>query len=247
MQIPSPTRLAAALVLVYPALILTRNARAALQYGWPGYLVDGLLLVVFLIAVCVSLWRGRRWAYTSALVCSGALAAILVLYEVAVWWVWRAETWDGWSPIDHVLHFLRFAALAAAFVLLVRDTRFAGPRRRALTLFVAALGVELVLMGLIAWLGVGSFFGSRPWYQILLDVSQSPGGTILTQMGMCCGYENETIISDVIRPHWGTITRHGIPALVTANALGLVPLLYLVRSRLIRGSHSRREVPAAAA
>lgn len=247
MRMPPPNRLAAGLLLVYPALILVGNARAAIEYRWIPYVLEHLPLVLFLIAVSVYLWRGRRWAYTAALTCSAALTAILLLYEAVVWRLYRNEMWEGWSLVDRVLHFLPFAALLAAFVLLVRAQDFGAARGRALGLWTAALAMELVLMALIARFGVGGLFGGNPWYQDALSFSQAPGTIILIQMGMCCGYENHTIISDAFDLHWGGITRHGIPVLVAANALGLVPLLSLIRARLLRRSGTRGAAPAAAA
>jgi hypothetical protein len=244
MRMPPPTRLAAALLLVYPALMLVSSARWAIEYRNISYLGDHLPLVLFLATVGVQLWRGRRWAYTAALVCSAVLPLILVLYTVAVAYVWGSEAWEGASPLLLMIGFVPVAAIAAAFALLVRDPSFTGQRRRALTLLAAALGVELVLMALIARFGVGGFSGY--WYQTVLGLTQVPGEIILTQMGMCCGYENETIISDVIGPHWGAITQQGIPVLVAANALGLVPLLSLIRALLARRSGVRGAAPAVA-
>lgn len=227
----TPIRLASLLLLVYPALILAGSVRAALEYDYAGSLLSRLLLVIFLLLVSIHLWRGRPWAYTAALVSSAGLGVVLVLYDVAVARLWGREAWEGFSVADHILDFLPAVACLAAFGVLLRADGFAQARRRALAVGLGALGVELVLMALIARLGVGSFFGSRPWYQLGLDLSQLPGEIILTQMGMCCGYENETLISDWIDPHWGGITRHGIPALVAANALGLFPVLGFLRAR----------------
>lgn len=246
MRMPTPTRLAAGLLLVYPALMLAYGARWAIEERDISYLGEHRLLVLFLIAVSVYLWRGRRWAYTSALICSAVLTAILVLYEAVVWRLYGNEMWEGWSRIDQVLHFIPFATMLAAFVLLVRAQDFGGARRRALGLLAVALATELVLMALIARFGVGGFFGEKPWYQDALSLSQLPGEIILTQMGMCCGYENHTIISDYFDLHWGGITQEGIPVLVAANALGLVPLLSLVRAALVRRSGARGATPAVA-
>ncbi|WP_420124873.1 hypothetical protein [Longimicrobium sp.] len=244
---PPPIRLAAGLLLVYPALILVVNVRAAVLGRTPHYLLEGLLLALFLIAVGVYLWRGRRWAYAAALVCSAALAAILVLYEAVVWRLAGDEMWEGWTRAEQVLHFVPVAALLAAFALLVREPDFGAARRRTLGVWAAAFAVELVLMALIARFGVGSPFGGNPWFQDVLSFSQVPGEMILTQMGMCCGYANHTIISDWFTPHWGGITRDGIPVLVTANALGLVPLFSLIRAALARRSRARGAAPAVAA
>lgn len=242
MRMPPPTRLAAGLLLVYPGLILAGVMLAAIEYRQVVYLLEHLPLVLLLAAVAVQLRRGRRWAYATALVCSVMLALILVLYEVAVVSIWGGEVWEGASLLGLILSRLPLVTLLAAFVLLVREPTFAEPRRRALTLLAAALGIELVLMALIARFGIGGFSGY--WYQEALGLSQLPGEIVLTQMGMCCGYENETLISDVIGPHWGGITRQGIPALVAANALGMLPLLALGRALLTRGIRVRRSAPA---
>lgn len=246
MRMPPPTRLGAGLLLVYPAMKLAYSARWAIEDRDISYLGEHLLLVLFLAAVGVQLWRGRRWACTAALVCSAVLTAILVLYETVVWWLYGDVMWEGWSRIDQVLHVLPFAALPAAFVLLVRARDFGAARGRALGLTAAALAMEMVLMALIARFGVGGFLGGNPWYQDALSFSQAPGQIILTQMGMCCGYENHTIISDAFDSHWGGITRHGIPVLVAANALGLVPLVSLIRARLVRRSGARGAAPVVA-
>lgn len=227
-------RFAAALLLVYPALILIGNVRAFARYGYGWDLAGRLPLVCFLALTSFFLWRGGRRAYATALIASGGLASILVLYDLAVAQAWGREAWKDFSAFDYVLDFLPFVAFGAAFVLLVRDATFGGVRRWALMMSMMALAVELVLMALIATFGVGSPFAGQSWYQSALDVSQAPGSFILVRLGMCCGYENHTIISDWSDPHWGGITMNGIPALVAANALGLVPILVCARSALRR-------------
>jgi hypothetical protein len=234
----SLTRVAAGLLLAYPALLLTYDAVAAVQLGSPGFLARALPLKLVLIAVGVYLWRGRPWAHEAALVCSGALAAILVLYQVAVWWVWGAEMWEGWDLILLVLEIFPLVALAAAFVLLTRDRRTPTVRFRVLAWLGAALLVELVLMALIARYGFGGW-NHGPWYHRALGRSQTPGVTILVQMGLCCGIQNHTVISDAIDPHWGPITLYGLPVLITANTLGLVAILAIARSILVPLRHLR--------
>jgi hypothetical protein len=238
---PSPLRTAAGLLLVYPALILTFNVAAAVQYRSAAYLLNGAVITVLLSVTGLYLWRRRGWAYATALVCSAGLAALLVLYMAASAYVWGGEMWKGMTLPRDALVVLPVAAPAAAFALLVRDDTFPGVRRRVLLLAAAALAIELLLMALIAVFGVGGFSGD--WYQDVLRLSQMPGETILDGMGMCCGYENETIISDVIDPHWGGITRHGMPTLVAANTLGVMPVLALIRGLLVR-FHARRTTPA---
>jgi hypothetical protein len=247
MRMPPTTRLAAGLLLVYPALLVSWNARAALEFGDPSYLIDNVLIVPFLLIVSVRLWRGRRWAYGAALVCSLALTCILVLYEWVVWRMYGAEAWEEWSAFDFVLHYVPFVALAAAFALLMRERAFSGTRWRPLGLLAAAVAVEVVLIALIASLGYGHFWGDRTWYHALLQGSQLPGMTVLEQMEMCCGYENHNIITDGLVDHWGPITLHGLPVLVTANALGILPLLLLARSLLRRGFGARRAAAASTA
>lgn len=244
---PRSLRVASGLLLVFPALILANNAVGAIRYRIPEYLVKGLPLVLFLIVVSVFVWRGRQWAYACALVASAGLAAILMLYEGAVWWVWREETWEGWTATGYVLHFLPTAALGAAFVLLVRETAFGATRRRAFGLLGMALAVELVLIAAVAVVGYGPWFGERPWHHTVLQRSQVPGMILLTQMGMCCGYENHTIISDGLDLHWGPITLNGLPTLITANAVALLPMFVLVRSVLMRVRGAGRATPVATA
>lgn len=230
----SKLRIASALLLVLATLKVMSNAMAALANQWAWYLLKGLLLVLVLGMVGVHLWRGRQWAYTSALVCSAGLAAILVLYDVASASVWGRE---GWRALEYVFSYLPAGLLAGAFALLALDRTFPGARRRAATFVAVALGLELVLMALIARFGVGGFSGS--WYQTVLGLTQIPGANLLSQLGMCCGYENETIISDVIDPHWGGITRHGIPTLVAANTVGMLAVFATARSFLMRVRHVR--------
>lgn len=236
----SPLRIAAALLLAYPTLMLVGKAVFIFHNGWSVYYLHGLPLVLFVAAVGVSLWRGRRWAYSTALFCTAGLALLLVLYKVAMAFVWGSQASEGMTIFLWVLAFLPEASAAIAFALLVRDGTFAWDRSRALTLMAAALAAEAALMGLIAWLGVGGMGGPHSWYQLALGLSQAPGEVLLTQMGMCCGYENETIISDVIDPHWGGITRNGIPVLVVANALGLAAVFAAARALLLRVRQHRR-------
>jgi hypothetical protein len=225
----SRTRLASGLLLVPPALILLGNVLAALEDRWAGDLLTGLPLAVFLIVVGVHLWRGSPWTGPVALVASGGIVLLFLLYHVAAAQVWGWESWAKAPVPAYLLEFLPPIACAAAFALLVSDASLGDARRRALALSLAALAIEIGLMALIAVLGIGSVFGGRAWYHLVLGYTQLPGEMILGQMGMCCGYENETIISDWVDLHWGGITRHGIPTLVVANALGLVPLAYLLR------------------
>ncbi|HEU4882474.1 MAG TPA: hypothetical protein VFT45_09525 [Longimicrobium sp.] len=244
----SPTRAAAGLLLAYPALLLTYHAIGAVQLRSPGFLAGALPLELVLIAVGVHLWRGRPWAHEAALVCSGALAAILVLYQGAVWWVWRGEMWEGWDLIQLVLEIFPIVALAAAFVMLARDTSMPAARYRLLALVAAALIVELVLVALIARYGVDGWIGG-PWHQRALGRSQTPAVMILVQMGLCCGIQNHTVISDAIDPHWGPITLYGLPVLIAANTLGFVAIFAIARSILARlgqlcGRVARPAVPA---
>lgn len=225
------TRTASGLLAVFPVMLSIQGVMAAIGSGWAGYLLQGLPLALFLSVVSVQLWRGRGWAYAAAIVCSALLPAVLVLYTVASAYIWGAAFWEGMTPLHFLLPLIPIAAPAAAFYLLVREETFALHRRRGLALLALALAVELVLMALIARVGVGGFSGHG--YQDALRLSQLPGETILGQMGMCCGYENETIISDVIDPHFGGITRGGIPTLIAANALGLAGILSILRIVLL--------------
>jgi hypothetical protein len=243
-----PTRLAACLLLTYPALRLAYHAIGAVELDSPGFLTNGLALELVLIAVGAGLWRGRPWAHAAALVYSGALAAILVLYEVAVWWIWRGERWEGWALLQLVLHLFPITLLTAAFVLLVRETSASAARYRVVALVAAALAMELVLVALIARFGVHGWING-PWYQRALGQSQMPAVTILVQMGLCCGIQNHTVISDGIDPHWGPITVHGLPVLIAANTLGLVAILAAARSlfaglRHLGGFGARATAPA---
>jgi hypothetical protein len=238
----SPIRLAAALLLIYPALMLVGRVAGIIYNGWSAYLLLGLPLVLSVAIVGVSLWRGRRWAYPAALVFSAGLGLILVLYKAALSFVWGAEAWEDMSIILWVLAFLPEAALACAFILLIRAEAFTAERRRALTLLAVMFAVEVVLMALMARFGTGGWPGSGLWYQRALRETQMPGELILSQMGLCCGYENETIISDVVQPHWGTITRQGIPTLVVANTLGLA-VVYAVACSLLMRLRRRFGVP----
>lgn len=228
----SRTRLAAGLLLVLPALILGGNVLAAVEDRWAGYLLTGLPLAAVLVVVGVQLWRGRAWAGPAALIASAGFALVFVLYQVALAHIWGWDSWEGTSPAAYVHELLPIVTCAAAFALLAADASLGNARRRALALALTALAMEIGLMALIARFGVGGMLGGGRWYQELLGYTQIPGEIILGQLGMCCGYENETIISDFFDMHWGGITRHGIPTLVVANALGLVPLAYLLLRRL---------------
>jgi hypothetical protein len=68
-----------------------------------------------------------------------------------------------------------------------------------------------------------------------------PGTSILSQIGLCCGYYNSLVMSERIDFHWGAINRSGISILVASNAFGYIGLALLVRSlRQVRRGGGRK-------
>jgi hypothetical protein len=241
-------QLAAALLLVYPALLLAGSVSDALRHESLQPIIDKLPLVIAPAAVAVGVMRGRRWAYGAALVFGAGVAAIVPLYWYAATLSGGPETWRGMSAIGLASAVLAPLASGAAFVLLLGDATGGDSRRRILRALLLGLGMALGLMALIALFGIDGM-DEGVWYQVVLGATQVPGLIILRWMGFCCGFLNSTIISDMILPHWGGIVKAGIPALVAANTIGLLPLtLYLLAKLDARRESARpgegRPLPA---
>lgn len=92
-----------------------------------------------------------------------------------------------------------------------------------------AIGVvlaEVLLLLGIAVLGYPGF-GEAPRYQEALRASQQPGILLLQAVGLCCGYANSLVLTDVLGPHWGALEPDGPPYLAAANSLALSAMLIL--------------------
>jgi hypothetical protein len=233
------SHLAAALLLVYPALLLAGSMSDALRHESLQPIIDKLPLVIASALVAIGVMRGRRGAHGAALVLGAGVAAIVPLYWYAATLSGGPGTWRGMPAIGLANAVVAPLASGAAFVLLLGDGTGADPRRRIMRALFLGLGLELALMALIALFGIDGI-GEGVWYQVVLGVTQAPGMSILTWMGFCCGFLDSTIISDMIVSHWGGIMRDGIPALVAANTIGLLPLtLYLLAKLDARGESAR--------
>ena len=92
-----------------------------------------------------------------------------------------------------------------------------------------AIGVVLpevlLLLGIVV-LGYPGF-GEAPWYQEALRTSQQPGILLVQAVGLCCGYSNSLILTDVLGPHWGALEPDGLPYLAAANVLVVSAILIL--------------------
>lgn len=97
-----------------------------------------------------------------------------------------------------------------------------------------ALLLELALATLIAVFGFGAFGFDEAWYHALLPATQLPGIWLLTELGLCCGFANGLVISDVILNRYGGLTPVGVPLLFGANVGVLSLLLTLARLASLR-------------
>ena len=110
-----------------------------------------------------------------------------------------------------------------------------------------ALIAEMVLAVLVAIFGFGGSVMDTRWYELVLPTTQAPGIALLATLGLCCGFRNGLVISDVIVGRWGGLTTAGMPILFVANTLMFAAIL-LVGRILWRGLNRRRlegDAPAA--
>lgn len=224
-------RISALLVLVYPATQAVDAVRLAIQYGEPLAYLDRLPLFSAFLASALGLRFAQRWAHTLALSLSTLSAGVLGLLLVDSTYT-QAITY--WPTVDRVQILISiFAGGAAILLLLLPGSRAALPKTPSdwstIPVAVSCLAAGIVLMGLITVFGLGGLF-SREWYQVALYSTQLPGIALLRQMGLCCGYDNPAVISDVVDLHWGGLTRIGIPILILSNAIGILLLTLLTRS-----------------
>ena len=244
-----PLRLPAFVLLCYPAQKLAGNVYYALEWDDAHTLTDGLLLMVLPAVIAVGLMRRKAWAYLAALVFSGAIAAVMLTVYASVLLIDGDAPWHGDTPFSFAYSITGPTAAAAAFTLLLRARHACPePRLRSLARSTAVVfGVESVLMVLIAIFGFGAW--EAEWYQEALGFTQVPGTVLLAHMGLCCGYYNGLVITDVWGPHWGGLRMAGIPILMVANTAGLLVLARLLQAGWLRARHRRAGAihPAASA
>jgi hypothetical protein len=236
--------LPALVLLCYLAWELAGNVYHAVSWSEPYQLLNGLVRMVLATLIVVALLRGWRWGYPAALVFSAAMATVMLTVYASVWSLYGEPPWYGDTPMAFAYQILGPLIAGAAFVLLLRRRRISGvypdARLRSLARRTGvAFAVEGALMISIAIWGFGGW--QSEWYQDVLAAMQSPGIAILTDMGLCCGYYNGLVITDVWGPHWGGLTQVGIPILVVANTAGLLVLARLIQAgvRLARRAAHR--------
>lgn len=250
---PNPLRLPALVLLCHPAWEVAGNVYHAVTWEAPYQLLNGLIRMVLATLIVIALLRGWRWGYPAALVFSAAIPAIMLTVYASVWILDGDPPWRGDTPVAFAYQVSGPLIAGAAFVLLLRRRRISGAypdaRLRSLVrLTGVAFAVEVALMISIAIWGFGGW--QSEWYQDVLAMTQSPGIALLTDMGLCCGYFNSLVISDVMGPHWSGLTQVGIPILVVANTAGLLVLARLIQSgagRIARAAGAHRSAAPASA
>jgi hypothetical protein len=229
----NPLRLPALVLLCYPVWKLAGNAYYANLYSHSYPLRDGLIRILLATLIVIALLRGWKWGYPAALVFSAAIAAVMLTVFASVWILDGYSPWRGDTPLAFAYGVSSPLINASAFVLLLRRRRISGvysdARLRSLARRTGvAFAVEVALMISIAIWGFGGW--QSEWYQDALAATQTPGIALLTDMGLCCGYFNSLVISDVWAPHWNGLRRVGIPILVVANTAGLLVLARLIQA-----------------
>lgn len=228
----SPHRVAAILLLVYPAARIAEEALVALDYRQAFRFDRPSIIILILLygAASVGLWRARPWAYGFGMALAAFCAGVLAMVGRALYAV---QDLQFISPLGTAFTAAVIAAQIAVVVLLLRrETRalFPGlePARAQVRLVAATALVEIGLMGAVAIWGFGGFGGT--WPQQTLGALHDPGIFLLVLTDWCCGYGSSLIISDAWGPHWGGLRRAGIPILMYANTIGLLPFAALIRA-----------------
>lgn len=243
---PNPLRLPALVLLGYPVWELAGNAYYAVSWSEPYRLLNGLIRIVLGTLVVVALLRGWRWGYPAALVFSAAMAGVMLTVYASVWVLDGDPPWRWDTPVSFTHNVMGLLLAGAALVLLLRRRQIPGvyPNARLRSLGrrtgVAFAGEAALMISIAIW-GFGGW--QSEWYQDVLAMTQLPGIALLTDMGLCCGYYNGLVITDVWGPHWNGLTRRGIPILVVANTAGLLVLGRLLQSSahpVARAAVSRR-------
>ncbi|MBB4638694.1 hypothetical protein [Longimicrobium terrae] len=241
----SPHRLAALLLLVYPASRIAEEALVAVDYGQPFRFGNPSIPILFLLygAASVGLWRARPWGYGFGVALAAFCAGVLTLIARAMYAV---HEFQFLSPLGPAFTAAVIATQIAVLILLLRrDTRalFPGlqPARAQVRLVAATVIVEIGLMGAVAIWGFGGFNGT--WQQQTLGALHDPGTFLLVLTDWCCGYGAGLIISDAWGAHWGGLRRAGIPILMYANVIGLLPFAALIRG-IFRKMRAPKPSPA---
>lgn len=246
---PHPLRLPALVLLGYPVWKLGGDVYYSIGWGETYPLLEGPLSLILATLIAIALLRGWRWGYPAALVFSAAITAVMLTVYASVWILDGDPPWRGDTPMAFAYQVSGPLIAGAAFALLLRRRRISGVYpdarlRSVMRLSGVAFAVEVVLMTSIAIWGFGGW--QSEWYQDVLAMTQSPGIALLTDMGLCCGYYNGLVITDVWGPHWNGLTQVGIPILVVANTPGLLVLGRLIRSgvrRIGRAAGADRSTP----
>ncbi len=230
---PNPLRFPALVLLCYLVWEVAGNAYYAASWSHPPALLDGLIRMVLAALIVAALLRGWKWGYPAALVFNAAIAAVMLTVYASVWILDGDPPWRRDTPMAFAYQVSGPLIAGAAFMLLLRRRRISGvypdARLRSLARRTGvAFAVEVALMISIAIWGFGGW--QSEWYQNVLAATQSPGIALLTDMGLCCGYYNGLVITDVWGPHWNGLTQVGIPILVAANTAGLLVLARLIQA-----------------
>ena len=107
---------------------------------------------------------------------------------------------------------------------------------------------EVLCALLIALFGFGSASANdESWYHLLLPATQLPAILALSSVGLCCGFGNGLLISDLISNRWGGLTAVGAPVIFVVNLgllTGLLAAAHYWRARARRASGMERGAPA---
>ena len=230
MRVPRP----AVLLAAYPAGVLTRLLLYMAQHGWGVWSMEQAVVATIVFGVAVGLWINERRFAPFAIVAGAVVGTIEVLGNAvsipeAIGYVRRDEMMD--ADVDFYLYLAAHTvvlavgacALAAAISLAIQYSRAAAMRPLRRVLGVAAV-IEAALLACIAYFGLGSFEQSK--IQTALLISQLPAAAVLSPMGWCCGVNGGLVFTDAVDPHWGGLTRIGIPILFVTNS-GVIALVLL--------------------
>lgn len=155
-------------------------------------------------------------------------------------WGWAEAERRGFMLVVLTLNGAFWGAAGTAFVHKFRSN--SGLRR----VVAGAVAVEIPLIILLQIIGVPSPLAGPNYPGEAITLAHTPGFALLTQVGLCCGYVSNVVLSDA----WlGPVQRPdalGTFLLATSNIIMFVALAYAGRAILgrVRSRRGRRRVAA---
>ena len=233
----------AVLLGAYPAGVLTRLLLYTADYGWEAWSIAQVTVATVIAILALGLLK-REESFAPVAIVAGAMVGTIevlgnaVSIPESVLYV-RDDERVGADPGFYlysagalIVLAAGVCALGAAITLAFRYFRTAVIRPLLRPLSVGA-AIEATLLACIAYFGLGGFEQSR--IQLALLISQFPAVAVLTSMGWCCGVGGGLVFTDAIDPHWGGLTRFGIPILFVTNT-GIFALVLLAAQTLVMGA-----------